>query len=137
VAQQQFSEPLRFQIEARDNLGNLAAWIRNHLSAELSVDVLAGRADLSVRQFSRVFKSEFGTTPASFVEEVRLGVGSERLCEHRVSIESVARSIGLANEDVSRRASERRFGVSPRAYRDRFSLNQARPGAKVTLRRVQ
>jgi transcriptional regulator GlxA family with amidase domain len=135
--QRQFSEPLRFQIEARDNFGDLAAWIQNHLSADLSVDILAGRANLSVRHFARVFKNEFGTTPATFVEELRLGVASERLCARRVPVASVARSVGYASEDVFCRAFERRFGVSPTAYRTRFTLEKARSESQRTLGKVQ
>ena len=120
--QQQFSEPLRFQLEASDNFGDLALWIQNHLSADLSVEALARRANLSLRHFARAFKSEFGTTPASFVEELRLGLASERLCARRVTVTSVARSVGYSSEDVFARAFERRFGVSPTAYRSRFTL---------------
>ena len=135
--QQQFSEPLRFQFEASDNFGDLAAWIQTHLSADLSVEALADRANLSVRHFARAFKGEFGTTPAAFVEELRLGLASERLCAHRVTVESVARSVGYASEDVFCRAFERRFGVSPTVYRTRFSLTPARSRAALAQRTAQ
>src|SRR5579859_5266781 len=69
--QQQFSEPLRFQVESTDAFGDLAAWIQAHLRADLSVEALAAHAAISVRHFARLFKQEFGTTPASFVEELR------------------------------------------------------------------
>ncbi len=121
--QQQFSEPLRFQLEATDNFGDLAAWVQAHLTAELSVEALASRANLSVRHFARAFKNEFGTTPASFVEELRLGLASERLSARRVTVKAVARSVGYASDDVFTRAFERRFGVSPTAYRARFSVS--------------
>ena len=126
--QQQFSEPLRFQLEASDNFGDLPAWIRNHLTADLSVELLAERAHLSVRHFARAFKREFGTPPASFVEELRLGLASERLCARRVTVAAVARSVGYSSEDVFARAFERRFGVSPTAYRSRFSLTAKASG---------
>jgi transcriptional regulator GlxA family with amidase domain/pimeloyl-ACP methyl ester carboxylesterase len=120
--QRQFSEPLRFQLDAVDRVGDLAAWIQTHLRADLGVDALAGRACLSVRQFSRAFKATFDTTPAAFVEEARVGEASKRLSERRVSIERVAHSVGYASEDVFCRAFERRFGISPKAYRTRFAL---------------
>jgi transcriptional regulator GlxA family with amidase domain len=120
--QNQFSEPLQFQIAANDQFTDLAAWIHTHLQGTLSVEALAERACLSVRQFARAFKREFGTSPASFVEEARLGEASRRLSARRVSIANVGRSVGYVNEDVFRRAFQRRFGVSPRIYRGRFSL---------------
>lgn len=120
--QNQYSEPLRFQVEASDRFADLAAWIPAHLRSDLSVEALANRACLSVRQFSRAFKERFDMTPAAFVEEARLTEACRRLAARRSSIEEVARSVGYASDDAFRRAFERRFGVSPRHYRSRFDL---------------
>src|SRR6185437_472118 len=119
--QKQFSELLRFQIDAHDRLGDIASWIYTHLRSDLSAQALADRACLSVRHFARTFKDQFGTTPGIFVEEARLAEASRRLSSKRVSIEGVAHSVGYASEDVFCRAFERRFGVSPSSYRSRFS----------------
>jgi len=126
--QQQFSEPLQFQLGAADRFGDLAAWIHGHLGARLTLDVLAARACLSVRQFARAFRSAFGVTPGDFVTDARLAEAARRLASaaRRVSVAAVARSVGYASEDVFRRAFERRFGVSPSQYRSRFG---AAPGS--------
>ncbi|HXX62647.1 MAG TPA: DJ-1/PfpI family protein, partial [Bacteroidota bacterium] len=71
--QEQFSEPLQFQAQSTDSFAELAAWMQGHLKEDLSVDSLAERACLSPRHFSRRFKDVFGTTPAAFVEDLRLG----------------------------------------------------------------
>lgn len=70
--QEQFSEPLQFQTDSRDRFADLAAWIKGHLRHDLSAEALAERACLSPRHFTRRFKVVFGTTPATFVEDVRL-----------------------------------------------------------------
>ena len=131
--QQQFSEPLQFQLSTADRFGDLAAWIHAHLRSRLTVDVLAARAYLSVRQFARAFKREFGVTPAGFVEEARLAEAGRRFTSvtRRVSVDSVARSVGYASDDVFRRAFERRYGVSPSQYRSRFGTA---PGAEHPAR---
>jgi len=134
--QRQFSEPLRFQVESGDNFGDLAAWIQSHLASDLCVDALARRANLSVRHFARAFKKAFGTTPALFVEELRLGAASERLSARRTTVESVARSVGYASKDVFCRAFERRFGVTPTAYRARSAFSAPRSAATPYLRKV-
>ena len=120
--QNQYSEPLRFQVESSDRFADLVAWIPTNLRADLSVDALARRACLSVRQFSRAFKERFDMTPAAFVEEARLTEACRRLAARRSTIETVARSVGYTSDDAFRRAFERRFGVSPRHYRGRFNL---------------
>ncbi len=120
--QKQYSEPLRFQVEATDRFADLAAWIPSHLRNDLSVDALAERACLSVRHFTRAFRERFATTPAAFVEEARLTEACRRLALRRATVESVARSVGYASDDAFRRAFARRFGVVPRDYRSRFNL---------------
>ena len=120
--QHQYSEPLRFQVQATDRFADLAAWIPTHLKSDLSVEALAERAYLSVRQFTRAFRDRFDTTPAAFVEETRLTEACRRLALRRATVESVARSVGYASDDAFRRAFARRFGVVPRDYRSRFNL---------------
>jgi len=120
--QHQYSEPLRFQVEATDRFADLAAWIPAHLRTDLSVEALAARACLSVRHFTRAFRERFSKTPAAFVEEARLTEACRRLALRRTTVESVARSVGYASDDAFRRAFGRRFGVLPRDYRSRFNL---------------
>lgn len=120
--QNQFSEPLRFQLDSTDRFADVASWIPAHLRGDLSVEVLARRACLSVRQFSRAFKERFGITPAAYVEQARLSEACRRLAARRTNVETVARSVGYASDDAFRRAFERRFGVSPRQYRSRFNV---------------
>ncbi|HEX9109491.1 MAG TPA: helix-turn-helix domain-containing protein, partial [Longimicrobiales bacterium] len=129
--QQQFSEPLRFQMRGGGDFGDLAAWIHAHLSADLSVEALAARACRSVRHFSRTFSQAFGMTPAAFVEELRLGEASRRLSSPRANVATVARSVGYGRSDVFCRAFTRRFGVSPQAYRRRFAVGVLPSGART------
>jgi transcriptional regulator GlxA family with amidase domain len=120
--QEQFSEPLKFQTQAGDRFADLAAWIQGHLKEDLSAEALADRTCLSPRHFSRRFKSVFGSTPAAFVESVRLAEARERLTLPDQTIESVAASVGFKSADAFRRAFERRFGLRPTSYRKHFSF---------------
>ena len=118
--QEQYSEPLRFQVESTDRIAGLAPWIRGHLRHDLSVEALARRAGLSPRQFSRRFGTTFGQTPSAFVEDVRLGEAQRRLTTTQTSIDRLASSVGFSSPDSFRRAFERRFGLAPTTYRRRF-----------------
>jgi transcriptional regulator GlxA family with amidase domain len=121
--QEQFSEALRFQTHSSDRFADLAAWIQGHLRQDLSAEALADRACLSPRHFTRRFKKVFGTTPAAFVEDLRLREARERLTLPDQTIESVADSVGFKSGDVFRRAFERRYGLQPSSYRKHFSLH--------------
>ena len=119
--QEQYSEPLQFQTSATDRFADLAPWIMGHLRNDLSVEKLAERTCLSPRHFSRKFKTLFGDTPATFIENLRLDEARRRLTEKMQTIETVAGSVGFHSDDSFRRAFERRFGVNPSGYRRNFS----------------
>jgi len=124
--QEQFSEPLRFQLRSEDRFADLAAWIATHLDRDLSVETLAERVHLSARQFRRRCKQAFGTTPAALVEELRLAEASRRLTARAADVKGVAAAVGFNSGDVFRRAFERRFSLPPSTYRSRFGATAQR-----------
>jgi len=132
--QEQYSEPLQFQTKASDRFAELVAWMTNHPTGDMSVETLARRASLSPRQFFRRFKEHFGSSPATFVETLRLNEARRRLSGRELSIENVAESVGFKGADSFRRAFERRFRVTPSKYRRSFGLLPARAPNESTKR---
>ena len=118
--QEQYSEPLKFQVESTSRFADLAAWIVGHLDKDLSVEAMAERIHLCPRQFNRRFKAEFNSTPAAFVQRLRLDEARNRLSSRGSTVESVADSVGFGDADSFRRAFVQRFGVAPKQYRSRF-----------------
>jgi transcriptional regulator GlxA family with amidase domain len=119
--QEQFSEPLKYQTQAKDRFADLVAWIQSHLQENLGVERLASQAHLSPRHFSRQFRATFCMSPAAFVNELRLNQAKSRLVSRQESVESVAGSVGFESADGFRRAFERRFGIAPSRYMRQFS----------------
>jgi len=131
--QSQYSEPLRFQSNVNDRFAELASWMHEHLANDLSLEALARQVCLSPRQCARRFKQAFGATPAIFVESLRIEEARRRLTERSQTIETIAASVGFHSDDVFRRAFQRRFGVKPSSYRDRFNAG-AQPISKNSFR---
>lgn len=123
-------DPSEFELGPADRLGELPTWISAHLNENLSVDVLAERACICPRHFSRRFKRVFHSTPAEFVESLRLNEARCRLALPRHSIESVAAAVGFKNADSFRRAFQRRLGVNPATYR-KLSIAKAKGNGAV------
>lgn len=119
--QLQYSEPLRFQAGAGDRLNDLVAKIVGSLAGDWSVEAMAAQTGLSSRQFARRFQTAFGLTPALYIERLRLDEARLRLASGHEKISGIALSVGFNSDDAFRRAFERRFGVSPSAYRGRFT----------------
>jgi transcriptional regulator GlxA family with amidase domain len=84
-----------------------------------SVTALAARASLSTRQLTRLFQSELGTTPARYVEMVRIDAARAALDAGR-SVSETARVAGFGSPESLRRVFVDHLGVSPKAYRERF-----------------
>ena len=122
--QEQYSEPLQFQIQSRGRFADLLPWMLEHLQHDLSVEKLAARVSLCPRQFSRRFTHEFGSSPASFVRRLRLDEARQRLAAPECTVEGVARSVGFSDADNFRRAFERSFGIAPSLYRGRFAARR-------------
>ncbi|GAA5235026.1 helix-turn-helix domain-containing protein [Verticiella sediminum] len=115
--QSQFSPLLQAQANADSPLADLIAWIQTHLDAPLDVCALAARAGLSERTFHRRFVAATGQTPARFVEMARLDA-ARMLLSRGLSLKSVAAQVGLFPATRLSEAFERRFGVTPRLFRD-------------------
>lgn len=122
--QAQFSVALRNQAMSSE-LSELCLWISEHLQGDLTVERLADRQATSVRTLIRLFQRELKTTPAKYVEEVRLeGVG-RALERGGMAIEDIAKRHGYRSVDVMRKAFTRRYGVNPKEYAQRFASGDA------------
>ncbi len=108
------------QCQSTDRLADLPSWILAHLDEDLTVEMLAQQSALCPRHFSRLFRRTFKTTPADFVEQVRLGEARRRLLLPQATIKNVADSVGFKSADSFRRAFERRLGVNPSTFRLRY-----------------
>ncbi len=127
-------DPSEYQPGIEDRLAELPAWITSRLRANLSVEVLAQRACLCPRHFTRLFKRTFRSTPANFVEQLRISEAERRLASERLSIENVAASVGFKSADVFRRAFERRIGMTPSNFQKRARHQKPSPASAVASR---
>ena len=118
--QHEFSKPCIFDSQPTDRFAELVAWIVRNLHEDLSVSALARRACMSPSHFNRAFKSVFGSTPAEFVENLRLNEAKRRLSIPKRTLDTIAASVGFSDRDAFRRAFERRFGTKPRSYLNNF-----------------
>ena len=121
--QSQYSVPLSAQARARSPIARVQTWILDHPEQELSLSALASYVAMSPRNFTRVFRSETGLSPAAYVEQVRIDKARRLLEETSLSLDEVAKQSGFGTAASARRAFLRRIGISLRQYRDRFKLD--------------
>lgn len=118
--QSQFSTALLSQFQEGGSLAPTIQWLRDNHQRPLRNEDLAEHAAMSPRNFARVFKRETGSTPAHFIEGIRLEAAVKRLEESTQALETTARECGFQSGEHFRLAFARRFGITPGQYRDRF-----------------
>ena len=99
----------------------LQIWIAEHLQTALSVDDLADRMSMSVRNFERVFTREVGTTPSQYVLQIRVEAARRELERTQKGLKQVASAAGFGNVEIMRRGFVRLLGLTPRRYRETTS----------------
>jgi len=124
--QETLSRPLIFDSQPTDRFAELVPWIMRNLNEDLSVNNLARRACMSPSHFSRAFKSIIGSTPAEFVETLRMNEAKRRLSVPKRTLDTIAASVGFSDAQTFRRAFERRFGAKPRSYLKNFNASSMR-----------
>ncbi|MEY9894164.1 transcriptional regulator GlxA family with amidase domain [Catenulispora sp. MAP5-51] len=117
--QSQFSAPLRVRPPRTVALRGLVDLIAAEPALDHSAAALSGRVGVSTRQLTRLFTAELGTTPARFVEQVRLD-HAKSLLDGGHSVEQSAREAGFGSAETMRRTFVARLGISPAGYRHRF-----------------
>jgi transcriptional regulator GlxA family with amidase domain len=118
--QSQFSAHLAAQVTTEGRIQTIQHWVLDHLSLDLSLTVLAERAAMSMRNFTRVFQSETGTTPADFVELARVDAARRLLEDTSTKLQRIASRCGFSSSEAMRRAFRKRICTGPHEYRERF-----------------
>lgn len=101
-------------------LGDVLAWMEEHLHEPLTVEGLARRAAMSPRHFARRFRAVTGTTPHQWLLAQRVLLAQRLLERTDQSVELVASRCGFGTAPNLRQHFQRIVGTSPLAYRRTF-----------------
>lgn len=88
----------------------------------LTVPDLAARAGLGERTLARRFKKATGETPLGYLQHLRLNIARTLLETTALPIEQITWETGYSDASAFRRLFKKKTGLSPKAYRRRFSL---------------
>lgn len=102
-------------------IGQTMTWALENLDEHLSVDLLAGRASMSPRNFSRRFRETAGMSPARWVLTRRLDEARRLLETTGLPIAHIAATCGFASVVTFRQNFIARYATTPTSYRHRFT----------------
>ena len=118
--QSQFSERLALPAGVDSPIREILDAIAAEPAGDHRLPQLARRAALSERHLRRLFAAQTGTTPARFIERVRVEAARELLQDSATPVETIAARCGFGSPETMRRAFLRILGVGPADYRARF-----------------
>ena len=94
-----------------------AAFIRQNLSAPLSVRLISQGTNISKSVLYQVFHESFGCTVSEYIHRVRVEYSIELLREKTLSIEEVAQRAGFSNSAYYCKVFKRQKGIPPAHFR--------------------
>jgi transcriptional regulator GlxA family with amidase domain len=137
--QPQFSVRLHAEADVRSPVRELLDGIAADPAGDHRLAALSERAGFSERHLSRVFARELGTTPARYVEQVRVEAARALLETSDAPLDVIARRSGLNSAETLRRRFSCAVGMTPHSYRQRFRATDREPAdaAADVLRSVR
>ncbi len=96
-------------------------WLQGKAGKPVSVADMAAHAGLEERTFLRRFKASTGHRPVEYVQHLRIGKARELLEFTKRSVDQVAWAVGYEDAASFRKLFQRTMGLTPGAYRQRFS----------------
>ncbi|MEU9153859.1 helix-turn-helix domain-containing protein [Streptomyces sp. NPDC048417] len=108
-----------------DTVGEVLAWMAEHLDEEVTVEQLAARALMAPRTFARRFQQETGTTPYRWILRQRVLLAQELLEGTDETMDAVAGRTGFGTAAALRHQFVKELGTTPNAYRRAFRGPQA------------
>ena len=126
--QSQFSTQLatQFNTDSSSRFAELLQWMGSQPQEDLSIERLAARVAMSPRNFHRRFTEAFGTTPANYVQTLRLDEARRLLTDGTLPMERIAARCGYSSGEAMRAAFQRHLHVSPSEFRLRFRSTGSR-----------
>jgi transcriptional regulator GlxA family with amidase domain len=88
-----------------------------HIEKRVSVEALAGLANLSVCYFVRAFKQSVGVTPHDYLIRRRVERTMELLSSTDMPLSEIALAAGFSDQSHCARRFRQHVGMSPRGYR--------------------
>ncbi|MGX7678666.1 GlxA family transcriptional regulator [Jatrophihabitans sp. DSM 45814] len=117
--QSQFSAPLQGSPPRTPALRSIVDLVTADPSASYSLTQLADHLNLSPRHLTRLFREELSTTPARYVETIRLDIAKAFLDQGYTATQAADRA-GFPSYESLRRVFARELEMSPAAYQRRF-----------------
>lgn len=102
-------------------IGDCQSWIAQNYDCQNPVASMTSRTGLNPRTFARRFHTATGYHPVDYVQAVRIEEAKQLLETDSAKVEEVGHIVGYEDPTFFRRLFKRKVGLTPAAYRRKFS----------------
>lgn len=106
------------EANARSKMQLAIRYIQEHYNENISVNDLAEQYNMSPNYFSSVFKKEMGSSPVSYITQLRMKKSMELLERSDLSVVDIARKVGYDEGQYFFRVFKKYTGMTPLNYRE-------------------
>ncbi len=96
---------------------SMKLYIRGHYAENLSLEEIAGAAELSAAYGSSIFKKETGMTITSYLTQVRIEAAQRLICDTNLTINEIACRVGYTDTRYFSKLFIKVVGIKPVDYR--------------------
>ncbi|AOS63663.1 GlxA family transcriptional regulator [Actinoalloteichus hymeniacidonis] len=132
--QAQFGRPSAAPVSTSSSTGSIRAWALDRLDQPLTLRELAAQGSMSVRTFTRRFRTEVGVSPVQWLGRQRVDLARRLLEETDLPVDRVALASGFGTPASMRQHFQAALGVSPSGYRGTFRGSPDVPRATASAR---
>ncbi|SFS57437.1 AraC family transcriptional regulator [Paenibacillus sp. BC26] len=116
---------VRLKKEERDPIISFTvSYTESHYGEELSLDLIAGKLNISGGYLSTYFKEKMGTNFVDFVNEVRVKKAKDLLLLSEMKIQEIATSVGYTTLSSFNRSFKKISGVTPTEFRRNAAVGE-------------
>ena len=98
----------------------IVRYMQEHMTEEVSLNILAEEFHLSAQYISQLFKNEIGVNFLAYLTNIRMEQAKKLLLSSQLSIAEISERSGYADYRVFTKAFKKAEGVTPSQYRRNF-----------------
>ncbi len=103
--------------KSKDRPLNIKNYINAHFTEDITIDSIAFEFECSRATVMNCFRNAYGTTISSFINQKRLELARELLCDSTKSIKEICLSCGFHDQNYFSRIFLREYSITPSEFR--------------------
>lgn len=108
---------------SQERIRTMIAFICEHYAEKISLEDIAGSANISIREATRSFKKALGQSPIDYLTSYRLNNTEKLLTSTMQSVTEIAYTNGFTDSAYYAKLFKKKFGVTPSEYRVQHRQN--------------